>query len=378
MRRSIVSCALIALLLSTPALAQEPKKKGERASPWVVTAITCVVGGLVVLLRNHRIRQEEANAPSARREDPAEVDPTVIALRAQLGRGEWREAQAKLEAAQGADRAFLVGALSPAATAIDAWVEAAPTSAVARLVRADVLLTAAQQARGAARASEVGEESMAAFRTLSSRADEELVRAAELDPKDATPHALRLMTAIGMDADEREQEARFRAAIERDPLHLTAHVQRLTLLAWKWGGSHEAMFAFARETSAKAPEGSPLHALVPLAHIERWLAATRLDDPVDEDNPELADEYFLDAAVKEELLAAHARSIGSRAWKEQRGHFARNTFAFALWLGEEVERSGAELEAIGARWTLYPWAYAGEPAKVVARARVAAGLPPSA
>lgn len=378
--RLLLTTLALLLCLAAPGLAQgEGKRPREKAPPWVVLAITCVIGGAVFLLRQHMIRREEGSGPSARHEDPADVDETVHSLRDELRRGDWRRTQERLEATTDwPERGFLVGAL-PGAVAretLDRWVEAAPRCAVARLLRANHTLGAAQEARGTGRASAVAADAMEAFELLCAQADEDLVAAAELDPADPTPLALRLVTAIGMGVDEDEQEARFRAAVARDASNLTAHVQRLTLLCRKWGGSDAQMFAFARQASATAPEGSPVHALVPLAHVERWLSATQLQD-LEEQPLEAVDEYFRRDDVRREVLAAHARSVASPAWREQRGHFARNVFAFVFWLAEDAERSRAELDTIGARWTEYPWAYAGSAARVVARARQAAGLSPS-
>jgi hypothetical protein len=57
-------------------------------------------------------------------------------------------------------------------------------------------------------------------------------------------------------------------AIRRDPYNFEAHLMAVTFLCAKWYGSHEQMFAAAREPAAAAPAGSSVAMLPLLAHFE--------------------------------------------------------------------------------------------------------------
>jgi hypothetical protein len=94
-----------------------------------------------------------------------------------------------------------------------------------------------------------------------------------------------------------------------------------------------------------------------MAHVERWLYARSFDD-----DKALAASYWQDAKVKEEILAAHAKSLGSPAYKPGRAAaIDRNHFAFAFYLLGETAKARAECEKIGAAVTEWPWTYVGDP-----------------
>jgi len=71
---------------------------------------------------------------------------------------------------------------------------------------------------------------------------------------------------------------RYDAGMGRDPAYWPTHRDTLMALAEKWCGSHDLMFAFARDTAEAAPPESGLAALVAAAHVELWLYFHMKDD----------------------------------------------------------------------------------------------------
>ena len=111
-------------------------------------------------------------------------------------------------------------------------------------------------------------------------------------------------------------------------------------LARKWGGSHDTMFEFARSESAQAPDGSSVHRVVALAHLEQWLDLPR--ETQDGQRPQRT--YFRRHEVAAEVLRAADRSIRSPAYVPSRATPAdRNAFAMCFYqMGEYLAQSVAD------------------------------------
>jgi hypothetical protein len=333
-----------------------------------------------------------AAAPPARKawsEDLTFGDPTARRLRAALQGGEWQPVHQHLEGCRGwPARELLVEALGAhevlqgREALLDQWCAARPDSALPRLVRGRWRIAAAWAARGSGGASTVSQQGWQRFFRLLQQADEDLAAAAALDPQDPTPCALRLTTSRGLQLGQEETARRFEATVARDPHHRLAHAMRLASLCRKWSGSHEQMFAFARQAAQAAPEGSLLGGLIAQAHAERWLWARSFAEK-EADDPQWfgkAGSYFQDPAVREELQRAWDRSLGSPSFREVgAAAHARNWFAFCLHLAGDRERTRAALEPLGKHATEVPWTWLGQaPPQAVNQARAGCGLPPLA
>ena len=178
------------------------------------------------------------------------------------------------------------------------------------------------------------------------------------------------MSARGLGLEPPEIRARFEEARRRDPDGWTAGMFALQSLAEKWSGTHDEMFAFAREVSGAARDGSPLHSLVPLAHHERWLYFSAF-----EDDRKAQKKYFEGPAVQRELQAAWKRGPGSPAFRRGRfGPTQTALFAFGFTLGLDQARAREAFEKLGPVLTHTPWSSQGEPADVFKQARAWAVL----
>jgi hypothetical protein len=130
-------------------------------------------------------------------------------------------------------------------------------------------------------------------------------------------------------------------------------------------GSHEEMFDFARQVSASVPEGSGLHALIPIAHHERWIYALAFDQ-----DAEFANKYFDQPEVRHEIVEAYHRSLGSRAHQTDRAtRYQSSFFALALLRAHAFRQALTELDRLGALIPEFPWVQLGDPVEKFTTAR---------
>lgn len=305
--------------------------------------------------------------------DPTFGDPTVAKVRRQLEGKDTRGLESLLAVTRDPDlRHFYVDRLSdwpqpPAWSA--AWLKKAPKSAAAHLMAGTYLMHFAWQARGAGMAESVAKEAWGKFFERLECADEMLRIASRLDPGDATPWAVMLITARGLQLGPDVKRERFEEARRRAPFHREAHSQMLQNLCEKWGGSHDQMFGFARGVCGEAHAGSAVHVLLAEAHVERWCLLKK---------PEERRAYFANPGVREELARAAVTRFGPGDPKQPpsiEDLVARNYFAFCAWQGGDVEPAREHLAATGNRVSEYPWRLLGNPAEVFGRALAAMGQP---
>jgi tetratricopeptide (TPR) repeat protein len=238
---------------------------------------------------------------------------------------------------------------------VDSWCEEKPDEADAHLLRGSCYIRHAWQARGSGTADTVSQRSAELFFERLTIAHDSLRRAAAMNPRDPTPWARLLVVAMGLSASHEQARAYFQEAVKRDPEHWSAHINMHYLLTEKWGGSHEAMFSFAREVAQRAPLGSDLPILVLQSHVERWFYIYAFDG-----DSQAAQSYFLEAAHQQEALDAYMRSLGSSQHRNRRTTiFARHAAAFWFWKVRDRERLHRELSLIGDRIASDCWPYAG-------------------
>jgi hypothetical protein len=299
-------------------------------------------------------------------EDPFDGDTGLPQDVASLQRGNWKPAAARLKASRGDDRTFTASHLSAAGRQpVEKWHAAEPSSAGAALVRGIVHMGWAWEARGQGHAEDVPEDAWPVFHGRLEEAEGFFHEAARLDDADPAPWGYLTLSARGLDLEPPEIRGRFEEARRRDPDNWTAAMFTLQSLAEKWSGTHEDMFAFAREVAGAAGDGSPLHALVPLAHHERWLYFSHF-----EGDREGQRKYFEAPAVQRELQAAWTRGPGAPAFRKRRfGATQTALFAFGFTLGLDQARAREAFEKLGPIVTHTPWSSQGEPADVFKQAR---------
>ena len=297
-------------------------------------------------------------------------------LRDALGKRQWRQAEAILNSTRDFDlRDFFVAAASEwegRPEWLDAWCDAAPGSPFPWLVRGAHSVNWAWEARGGGTGDTVGADAAVTFLSRLQAAEHDLLSAAEIDPMDPTPWSRLITVAQGLGRDLGARRDRFQEATRRDPLNVNAHLRVMVALSWKWGGSHEEMFAVARDAVARAPEGHPLHVVSAEAHIERCLAYGMGGEP------EAFEEYLRTEEAVRDIEAAWSRSIGSPRWRPTATAVRRhNTFAFCFWRQRQAERTRKELRAARGILTPSPWRFFGDPASLFDEASRETGQTPS-
>lgn len=178
-------------------------------------------------------------------------------------------------------------------------------------------------------------------------------KALATQPDDVDLLCLRLITARGLGLEPALHWERFRAIAAIDGGHYRGHLAMLENLKAKWGGSHEAMFNFARSRAQHMPEGHPLRALVVFAHFEVRNARFWLGDPN-------ADAYFLAPAIAEEVEQSWTESVNSPQFRDElQADELHNLFAAALYLAGRHDSARLALVRMDGQCLEMPWSTMG-------------------
>lgn len=283
--------------------------------------------------------------------DPAWGDPTARAIRAALAGGDFDAAERQL--GQAADVQTLdhwIAACSDWEGRpgwLDVWVGARPDAALARLVRGAHGTRWAWQARSSKVAEQVDDAAFAEFFRRLELALADLDAAHKLDPASPLPAALTIPVLVGLQADADTRRASFDQAVSRAPALVSAHRSMLNALCAKWGGSDEAMFAFARQHAQRSPA---LGALIPLAHIEAFIG-------IDEVDRRRA--YAGRPEVRAEVEAAFGRFRECQDLTALRQ--GANAFACQFVLAKDTRRAEQAFALSSGFVARAPWMYFGEP-----------------
>jgi hypothetical protein len=190
-----------------------------------------------------------------------------------------------------------------------------------------------------------------------------------MDDEDPTPHARSIQAALGLDLGQTEKHKRFGEAARRFRWHRSAHTIMIQATAAKWSGSNQEMFEFARGSSAEAPEGSGVHVVVPLAHLEKWLNLPR--ESGDGEARQL--QYFRDGQVRAEIWRAADRSVRSPRYQpDQYTPSDRNIFTMCFFLMQDYQAQLEQMRLIGPLIEASPWKYHGDPGRAYEQARTRA------
>ncbi|MEV4510302.1 hypothetical protein AB0K00_15210 [Dactylosporangium sp. NPDC049525] len=207
--------------------------------------------------------------------DRALADQDLRAARARAVAGDWTAARDVIAAA-GTDwerRGHRTWVLAEAAQEnagawIDAWLTATPDDPTVVTLHAAALTELAGRARGHATAAQTSQERLRSFADLSAKARAQAERALVLAPDDPLPCNI-LLNSMFSGGDRGGAFGELLAeARRRDRFDFEVHTTAVTFLCEKWFGSHDAMFALARETASQAPPGAGATMLPLFAHFE--------------------------------------------------------------------------------------------------------------
>ena len=203
----------------------------------------------------------------------------------------------------------------------DTWCASSPRSSDAHLIRGTMLIHFAWEARGSGWASTVTPEGWKLFGERLEKARQELELAARLEPKDPYAPANLVVVGMALDLGPEKLDEYFEKAVKADPRCMPAYLNRIGALEPRWGGTNEAMFAFARKCVTDHPD-EPIVATVIVTAHEDYASFTAGDSHT---APDKARAYLARADVKGEIEAIydriHARYPRS-GWADlNRAHF---------------------------------------------------------
>lgn len=234
---------------------------------------------------------------------------------------------------------------------LEDWGLKASQSATAQLFCGTNFNWRAWEARGGRLASEVSGGQWNLFGTWLDEAQKHLQKAIQLRPGDHEPYHRMIYVLLGKHGATLESQEYLQKVNQIHPNCLMAHLATLTHTLDKWGGSHAAMWKFARDVSARSPEGSPLHALIPAAIIERSVSYM-----IDKDT-EGANDFLQHQDTRDELYQAYLMSSGSNALLDTPlTAVVHNWFACAL-IYSQLKVGRDALQKVGSQITDRPWAY---------------------
>lgn len=241
-------------------------------------------------------------------------------------------------------------------------LHARPDDREARTLHVARSLRTAWDVRGHAAGDEVDPERFTLFYDTLAAAERELLRLCAEDPTDAAAWALRLSTARGLVLGASESRRRYERLRAVAPHPVAAQREYLQQLTPKWGGSWEDVEAFVDVVVAAAAPGSAEHALVPHAHLTRWV-----DEHRHEGTARLAAPRVVEAleAAADAYLAAPCPS--RYAWLA-----AESDFAVALGLAGRRGRAADHFERLGGAIDAEVWSLVRDHHDDLERIRTAA------
>jgi hypothetical protein len=294
--------------------------------------------------------------------DPCLGDPAARYLYDALEHRDWPAAREVLAAAvHPDDRAFYLEVCG-AVPGVQTWIgQHASVDELAQLVRGAHAVAWAWDARGG-RSSEHTEA--ARFEIFFERlrlAESYLYDVVSRNPDEVAPWAFLISTARGLQLPLEDGEYRYRQVSKRFPGHWKANFEWMQTLYKRWFGSDESMHQFARDTATRSPDGSMLHALVALAHLEVGRALETSE----------SDAYMRSPGVRADLRTAAGRSIWHPAAAIRPGWpLPFNIFALAFSVSADPAAASAVFQQLGDNPTSLPWGYlTGEPTQTFLKTR---------
>ncbi|GAA0364543.1 hypothetical protein GCM10009530_12820 [Microbispora corallina] len=209
------------------------------------------------------------------------------------------------------------------------------------------------------RARAVQADRLRIFHGAMERARQPLLTAAALAPGDPVPWEGLMWLALGLDRPRADKDSVWYECTRRWSTLYPAAVARMITLSPGWGGTGQEMLDFARAAASRAPEGSPLPALVPLAHFEN-VASDR--------TPMSRGGWFAFDVQREIVAAAGQWSERRLGGPHPRSIEAHNAFGAAFYLADLRRPARGHLARTAGRFSRLPWSHLGDPGQHYRRA----------
>jgi hypothetical protein len=297
--------------------------------------------------------------------DPTFGDPDLAGLRQAMTAGDWRTARALFGRAHDPEDLATFVDLAASVPGSEEWlpevVRAEIQDTLPLLVYGARGIIWAWEARSAKLARYVSKDQFQLFFERLQVAEDSLQGVVRREPDNVAGWYQLIIVARGLQLGLDEAGRRFEQVVARSPGHVHAHRVMLQQLCLKWGGSHEAMHAFARDAMLRAPAGSPLGELVATAHLEHWIYLMR-DKPMNR--------YLRSKEVLASLHEAADRSVRHPSYRPRRDWpNTHNMFALVFSLAGDRGAAAEQFKVIGDRATEFPWNYLGDPGREFSKRR---------
>lgn len=222
---------------------------------------------------------------------------------------------------------------------LNQWSHALPRSHYPYTVRGRVWQRQAVLLRGDGRQAVKNEGLRHGALLILDKAREQLEKAHELRPWAVDPLVFLIAVRVVDDSPIEVRKQVFDSVLERDPTSLMAHALMLEGYMARLGGSHEAMFRFARESVAAHPDAPELKHLIVRAHAE--MARIWGDET----------EYYAAPEIWSEVRSAYEEM----ATAEEHSLWAYNHLAsLAFQVGRPASAKRA-LDHVGDAWDACAW-----------------------
>jgi hypothetical protein len=280
--------------------------------------------------------------------DPTAGDADVAAVRLALAGGDWPAAVEVIARLRGDTRTTLIDIVGADADRdfLAAVHAADPGDTTAAALLGTRMINDAWTARTALRAKHVSAERFARFHATLREAEDMLVETCALDASDPAIWTARLSTARGLELGQSEARRRYDRLAALDPYPVSGQRRLLQQLCAKWGGSIEAMHAFAAEATSGLPDGAHGWVLIADAqfeHMQELLSNNRR-------------ETIRSRASRAVLRAAADRSVLHPSFAHTLGWVdIANTFAMVLTFAGELRRAHQVFTMIGPWVGERPW-----------------------
>lgn len=239
-----------------------------------------------------------------RTDDSVRQDDEITRLTQQAQAGDFaafREYLARTHAdADWQDRLYVLDRVASKASidALDAACSVEPEAADLLVIRCAYYCNLAATMRGTGTADQVTSARFQNSAECVKAAMSDMARSTQLDDKDPTAFTLVIRPLTIFSQTELQQKA-FAKATASAPDLVPAHFALISPLSKRWGGSHEASVAFARQALSKTGPGSDMAACLFWAHTLVRTHFVHFDK-----NPQSAKRYALKTDVVTELNAA--------------------------------------------------------------------------
>lgn len=301
------------------------------------------------------------------------ADIEILELTDQVRRGDLSGLRQYLagtrETADWNDRIFVLDEVAPSINlpALDFACDTEPSAADLFVIRSSFFSDLAWKRRGGGTADKISEDRWAASANCIQEALMSRDKAVRLDPEDPTAHVA-VLQALGIFCQLwPEMRATFQRVTSLSSDVVMAHRPIVSILAKRWGGSHEQSLDFARSALSKAAPGSDM------AYCLFWAHNLVYTHPIHFDNdPEAAEKYLHSQPVADEISAAFDAWISPPYLPRRSSIPLLHTAAAWFYRTRDLGRLRKALDLIGGIFEAGPWSSFGDPRTAFDRATLLA------